>query len=234
MQIVVVRGHSSAAVSDLVMGEHGIQSIERSLQRLARTAADVAATIHRQSEAALVRRPDATSWAAKEVVCHLRDIEEMFLLRLETIAAVDEPVLPAAGMGERVLNLKSDGQPAAPERWAEDRQYLRNDAGEALAAFRRRREDTLAHLDGLSVEQWRQGGIHPRRGRLTVADFVSDLARHDDSHLDQLREALRLARCGQPAPAASNPSSSPPAVTAERDPLADGRPRGLTDGEMCS
>ena len=105
----------------------------------------------------------ARGWAGKEIVCHFRDIEELFLIRLEAIAAIDEPILPAAGIGARVLNLKPDGQAAAPDRWAEDRQYLRNDAGEAVAAFRRRREETLAHLAALSPEQWRRGGIHPRR-----------------------------------------------------------------------
>jgi len=121
---------------------------------------------------------------------HARDTEEMFLLRLEAIAAVDEPLIAAAGMGARMLALKPDGQAAAPDRWAEDRQYLRNDAAEALATFRRLREGTLAHLAALSPEQWHRGGVHPRRGRLTVEDFVTDMAWHDDNHLDQLRRAL--------------------------------------------
>jgi len=199
LQIAIVRAHSSPEVSYLVMKDPGSSPIEHSLQRIARTVADLTAAIHDQPEAALARRPDATSWAAKEIVCHLRDIEELNLIRLEAIAAIDEPRLSAAGMGARALNQKPDGQAAAPERWAVDRQYLRNDAGEALAAFRRRREETLAHLAALSPEQWRRGGIHPRRGRLTVADIVSDLARHDDNHLDQLRRALDLAT-GPPLP----------------------------------
>ena len=102
-------------------------------------------------------------------MCHLRDTEELFLLRLETITAIEEPLLPAAGMGTGALLLKASGQPAAPDRRAE-RQYLRNDTGEALAGFRRRREETLAHLATLAAEQWQRGGIHPRRGRLTVGD----------------------------------------------------------------
>ena len=144
-----------------------------------------------------MRRPDASSWAAKEVLCHLRDSEELFLLRLEMIAAMDEPLLAAAGMGARVLSLRTDGQPTAPDRWAEDRQYLRNDAGEALATFRRRREETLAHLGALSPEQRRRAGIHPRQGRMTVDDFVTAMAWHDDNHLDQMRRALegKVTRC---------------------------------------
>ena len=128
------------------MEEVAEQPLEQRLGRMTRAADDFAAAIHGQSEAALVRRPDAKNWAAKEVICHLRDTEELFMLRLEMIAAMDEPVLAAAGMGARAMNLTPDGQPAAPDRWAEDRQYLRNDAAEALGAFRRRREETLAHF----------------------------------------------------------------------------------------
>ena len=193
LHVGVVRGHSAPKVSYSVMEESSISPLDRPLQRIARTVADLTAAIQGQTEAALARRPDAASWAAKEIVCHLRDIEELFLIRLEAIAAIDEPVILAAGMGARAMNLKPDGQAAAPERWAEDRQYLRNDVGEALAAFRRCREDTLAHLAALSPEQRRRGGIHPRLGRLTVADLVNDLASHDDSHLDQLRRAVYLA-----------------------------------------
>jgi hypothetical protein len=166
--------------------------LEQSWRRIARTADDLGAAIAGQPEAALARRPDAASWAAKEIVCHLRDIEAMYLLRLEVIAALDEPMIAAAGMGSRVLGLKPDGNPTAPDRWAEDRQYLRNDTGEALASFRRRREETLAHLAALSPEQWQRGGIHPRRGRMTVVDFVRDMAGHDDNHLAQLRRALEM------------------------------------------
>jgi len=166
------------------------QPLEQRMARLALTADHLAAAIRGQPDAVLARRPEATSWAAKEIVCHLRDTEELSLLRLETIAAMDEPMMAAAGMGPRILALKPDGQPAAPDRWAQDRQYLRNDTADALATFRRLREGTLAHITALSPEQWQRGGIHPRRGRVTVEDFVTEMAWHDDNHLDQLRRAL--------------------------------------------
>jgi hypothetical protein len=185
------------------------QPLEQRTARLALTADDLAAAIRNQPETVLVRRPEATSWAATEVICHLRDTEEMFLLRLEVIAALDEPMIAAAGMGARMLALKPDGEPAAPDRWAKDRQYLRNDPTEALAAFRRLREGTLAHLTALSPEQWHRGGIHPRRGRLTVEDFVTDMAWHDDNHLDQLRRIVGggpdLLPAGHPSRAAHHP-----------------------------
>ena len=152
------------------------QPLEQRLGRMSRTADDLAAAIRSQSEAALVRRPDSKNWAANEVICHLRDIEEVHFVRFQTILASDDPKVYA--------------DPSAADRFAEDRQYLRNDAGQALAAFRRRREESLALLRPLTPEQRQRGCLHPPRGRLTIDSFVTMLAWHDDNHLDQLRRAL--------------------------------------------
>src|SRR5262249_59861864 len=75
-------------------------------------------------------------------------------------------------------------------RWAEDRQYARHDANEAHAAFARRREEVLTVLRSLPAEDWQRVGIHPARGRLTLRDWVTSLAAHDDNHLDPLRPGL--------------------------------------------
>ncbi len=156
------------------MEEYAKQPREERLRRLQRTADEVTAAIRGQSDAALSRRPDARNWAAKEVVCHLRDVEELFMLRFETIMAADEPMVTAID----------------PDRWALDRQYLKNDTLEAAAAFRKRREESLAFLRKLDVDQWARGAIHPARGRFTIDDLSSLMAAHDDTHLDQLKRAL--------------------------------------------
>lgn len=154
--------------------EYASQPREQRLARLARTADELAAAIRGQGEAALSRRPDPKNWAAKETICHLRDTEEGFLGRFEQILAMDDPKFVGVN----------------PDRWAEERQYLRHDAAEAVAAFRQRRKDTLAFLGGLDADQWLRGGVHATRGRLTIDGFVSMMAWHDDNHLDQLRRAL--------------------------------------------
>jgi hypothetical protein len=163
------------------MEEYAKQPLAQRLARLERTAGDLAAAIQGQSEAVLARRPDAKNWAAKEVVCHLRDTEELFQQRLGLILANDEPsFVPLA--------------PDTPDRWAEERQYLKNEAPAALGAFGRRRDETLALLKQLTPEQWQRGGVHPTRGRMSAADVLTLMAWHDDNHLDQLRRAL----AGQP------------------------------------
>ncbi len=68
------------------MEEVAKQSLEQRLGRMTRTADDLAAAIRSQSEAALVQRPDLKNWAAKEIICHLRDTEELFMARVEMIA----------------------------------------------------------------------------------------------------------------------------------------------------
>ena len=156
------------------MEEVAKQPREQKLARMARTADDLTAAIRGQSDPALSKRPDAKNWAAKECICHLRDAEEGFLQRFELMMAVNDPPL---------------GGPNA-DRIAEDRQYLRNDAADAVVAFRRRREETLEFLRKLGPEQWQRAAVHPARGRLSMEDFVTLMAWHDDNHLDQLKRAL--------------------------------------------
>jgi uncharacterized damage-inducible protein DinB len=158
------------------MEEYAKQPREARIQRLTRTADELAAAVKGESDAVLSRRPDEKNWAAKEVVCHLRDAEEGFTTRFEQILAMDvDPKL--AG-------------PSA-DRMAEERQYLRNDAAEALAAFRKRRQETVAFFGTLTPAQWDKGGIHPVRGRITLDGFLTLMAWHDDNHLDQLTRALQ-------------------------------------------
>jgi uncharacterized damage-inducible protein DinB len=153
-------------------------STDEQMERMARTADDFAAAVTQVPDAQLSRRPDATSWSAKEVVCHMRDTEESFMARFQAILAMEEPKF----------------LPVEPDRWAAERQYQRNDTAEALAAFRARREESLRFLRALTPAQWERGGIHATRGRMTARDFVGLMAWHDDNHLDQLRRALK----GQP------------------------------------
>src|SRR5262249_2304515 len=125
-------------------GGSRMTSVEEQMARMARTADDFDAAITDVSDAVLSHRPDGKNWSGLEVVCHIRDIEESFMARFQAIMLMDEPKF----------------LPVEPDRWAEERQYLRNDATEALAAFRTRRDESLKFLRALRPEQWERGGIH--------------------------------------------------------------------------
>jgi hypothetical protein len=108
------------------------------------------------------------------VICHLRDVEEAFGGRFQMFLAMDDAKL----------------LPVDVDRWAVDRQYARCDAGEAIDAFRRRRAENVQTFRALKPEEWKRGGTHPQRGRMTFEDFVTLLCWHDDNHLDQLGRAI--------------------------------------------
>jgi DinB superfamily len=145
------------------------------LARLASTPDQLAGAIGRRGARVLARRPAPDAWAAVEVLCHLRDIEELLGERVAAILSMHEPVLPAAGPSDR---------------WAIERQYRRQDAATALGHFRRRRGESLETLVGLSPSDWQRGGEHPTRGRLSIDLLVALMASHDDNHLEQLTRAV--------------------------------------------
>ena len=156
------------------MEEYAKQPRERRMQRLERTSDELTAAIKGREGPGLARRPDAKNWAPVEVICHLRDVEEAFGGRFQMFLVMDDVKL----------------LPIDVDRLAVDRQYLRCDAGESIAAFRARRADNLQTFRSLTADQWQRGGTHPQRGRLTFDDFLALLCWHDDNHLDQLRRAL--------------------------------------------
>jgi DinB family protein len=156
--------------------DYAKQPREQRMHHLTRTGDALAAAIKGQSDAVLIRRPDAKNWAAKEIVCHLRDTEEIFSARMEQIVAMEvDPKLILTN----------------PDRWAEERQYLVNDVSAALAAFRQRRVETLDLFGKLVPGQWDKGAIHPSMGRITIDGILAVIAWHDDNHMDQLARALQ-------------------------------------------
>jgi hypothetical protein len=155
------------------MQDYAAQPVAARVARCERTADELAAAVRGQSEAVLARRPDATNWAAKECVCHLRDAEEFFQAVLKTVPVQDKPAFPLPN----------------PEPVAAERQYLNADAAQAAAEFRRRREETLRLLRTLSSEQWKRG-FSVGDNAMTLDALAALMAWHDDNHLDQLKRAL--------------------------------------------
>jgi DinB superfamily len=170
------------------------RSLEQRLGRLARTADELAATMRGRDDATLSRRPEAKAWSPKEVVCHLRDIEELCMLRYHAMLSMDEPRMFVVGVAAKdpaaFGMVGGTPYPLDADRWAEERQYQRNDTAEALRAFRRRRDEALGLLRALTREQWQRGGVVPTGARVTFAELVAGSAAHDDNHLDQLKRAL--------------------------------------------
>jgi hypothetical protein len=119
-------------------------------------------------------RPAPDEWAAVEIVCHLRDEE-------------------AEDFGARVRVVLEGGRrftPVDPEGWAAARRYQDADPLEALAAFRRHRDASLAMLAGAAPERLTASGESPSGLRLSGLDLLAAWVAHDGLHLRQLAGTL--------------------------------------------
>jgi hypothetical protein len=107
--------------------EYAAQVLWERLVRLVRTPDQVQAAIAGRTDAQLSQKPDARGWAPKEVVCHLTDIEEQFILRFRSILALDTPTVLTLGDmppdAERCGVLPGERPPLDPDRWAVERQH---------------------------------------------------------------------------------------------------------------
>jgi hypothetical protein len=169
-------------------------SVESRLQRLAYTADELASAVQGKDDVTLSRRPAPREWSPKEVICHLRDIEELVITRFHLMLVMEDPrVFVAGAPPSDPENWGIDEQvpfPFDPVRWAEERQYQNCDTALAIQAFRRRRREVLTLLRRLSPDQWRRGCILPDLTRITYEDWTAGMANHDDEHIEQLKQAL--------------------------------------------
>ena len=112
--------------------------------------------------------PAPGEWSPQDVLAHL--------LHVETA------VIPV-----RVRRMiEADGAPLASSAPAAE-------AGtpeEMLTAWRAAREQNLAFLRTLTPTQLAQGGVHPRYGRISAREHITEWAYHDLEHLRQLQATL--------------------------------------------
>ncbi len=126
----------------------------------------------------LLVRPAPGKWSTVEILAHLADAELAFGWRVRSMVATSGVAL--AWWDEQA--------------WSEKCAYARSDPRMSLQMFRALRENTLALLKRLAPQVWQQAfGVHEKRGRQTVSDFLQMEAAHDLNHILQIRRALALA-----------------------------------------
>jgi hypothetical protein len=133
------------------------------------------ATLCRQQNLDLERRPIPEEWSPGEVLCHLRDVDvEVNLPRMHMVINERNPFLV--------------GQDTDP--WAEVRQYCKQDAIKALEDFTRARIELLKLLENLPAEGWDRRARHAIFGPTRLCELVDIIAGHDILHVQQIYKAL--------------------------------------------
>jgi hypothetical protein len=113
-------------------------------------------------------------WSVVEVVCHLRDAEEISLQRTAAMRDQDTPLI--IGYNQEAL--------------ARERDYRNTDLRAALSSFIVFREQHITMLSALTPEQWERTGQHSEFGRITIFAFAVHKASHDAIHCAQIARQL--------------------------------------------
>lgn len=114
------------------------------------------------------------NWSVAEVICHLRDAEEISLGRVKLIRDQDRP---------RIARYDQ-------EALARERNYRDADPYAALETFASFREQHTVVLSQLSAEDWERSGEFEAFGRMTISAHTIHKLYHDSVHCAQIARQL--------------------------------------------
>ena len=148
----------------------------RELIEALRVTPDVLTTLLRNvtQEQAQAARGGDEGWSVVEVVCHLRDTEEVALQRTRTLRDAADPLI--SGFDQEAL--------------ARERNYASDDLRTALTSFFNVRATHLAELEALRPEQWERTGRHAVHGPVTILNHTLHIIWHDAVHVAQIARQL--------------------------------------------
>ena len=121
---------------------------------------------------ATLNRPNRDGWSIRDVLVHLADSEIVGAFRFRLVLAEDEPTLPVYDQ----------------DRWKRRLHYIWRSPEAALSLFQQTRFSTAEMLQQCDAAAWQRIGVHPERGRLTLADLLETYTAHVDTHVAQITE----------------------------------------------
>lgn len=126
-------------------------------------------------EQATAARDGADGWNVVEIMCHLRDFDEIFFARGKRLASVMNPSLA----------------PYDHQQLAIDNDYANQQLAEALSAFMDNRAEFIAWLKERERHEWLNVGKHPKMGKMTLLDQALQVYQHDLDHTEQIIRILK-------------------------------------------
>jgi hypothetical protein len=118
------------------------------------------------------------NWSVVEVICHLRDAEEISLQRMQAMRDQENPTI--TGYDQEAL--------------ARERNYHNADLRSALAGFMAFRERYVTALSALKPEEWQRPGQHNEIGQITILAHTIHHANHDAIHCAQIARQLAKSK----------------------------------------
>jgi uncharacterized damage-inducible protein DinB len=123
-------------------------------------------------------RDSGGGWTVLEVLCHLRDFEEVFHHRAKITVEQDTPELPFPNH----------------EALVTEKHYNEQDVSEVLAILKKERAAHIEFMKTRSESDWERPAKHPTRGLVTLHDQLFLTVWHDTNHLEQITRILAEKR----------------------------------------
>ncbi|MBK9124320.1 MAG: DinB family protein [Chloroflexi bacterium] len=147
----------------------------RHLLMLERTLKTITSVITAADPADLrAKRDGPDGWTPLDIVCHLRDLEPLFISRAQSVIEQDNPTFATYDVNQLVI----------------DNNYAAQDPAEALAELSANRARTIVLFRAVADDQWSRGGVHPAYGPQTLLDVLMHVAHHDMDHIEQMTRVL--------------------------------------------
>ncbi len=143
--------------------------LERSIQRITWAMLDC-------EPADLNVAPDVSEWSPIQILAHLRASNDLYVSRVMLILTSDAPTLTLLDV----------------DRWMELAGYTIAPLDQTLMVFQRQRQELIWQLRHLPDIGWDRIGRHPEQGDLTLLAMLTAQARHEEEHVEQLRELLDI------------------------------------------
>ena len=132
-------------------------------------------------EQAQTLRDGPDGWSVVEIVCHVRDYQEIFFERIRMMAeAQDDEQRPAINMIDEKVR----------QAMVLERDYAHQNLQAVYADFLKTRAALTDYVLKLQPEQWGRVGIHPMYGEVDVATEVFHAVSHDVDHAEQIGRVL--------------------------------------------
>jgi hypothetical protein len=113
-------------------------------------------------------------WTALEVLCHLRDYDQIFQQRTQMMLDQDYPQLP--GYDHEALAI--------------ERRYNEQNLHWVLTDLQASRKRVVEFFQSLPSTQWERAGVHPERGHFSMTDACIQVGTHDALHIEQITRIL--------------------------------------------
>lgn len=160
-----------AALPETHEKNHDKSAVHRRLvERLREHALDVHRLTRGLDEDAFSSRPEQDSWSLKELVAHMRRVQQVFAARIDAMLTANNPALESY----------------APENDPEMAAMQKAEGRLLVEVFLRERQQLTERLDKLTPVEWHRSARHPEFPDFDVHFQVEFLVHHEANHLYQM------------------------------------------------